>query len=380
MLVISLKFRHTRDMVSAMTIGKKYQVGISLIELMIALTLGLLIMAGLTTILINNVRTRNDIERANQKIENGRYAMQLLTDDLRNVGYLAEFNPGILATPTAKPDPCAFGLPTLSTALPIAVQGYDNPASAVVPTCLNDVKPNTDILVVRRASACATAFGTSLGDPGCDPLVSGAPYFQASTCSNATELNSTTTTNYYRLDTNTANLDRHQKNCTNVAGSGTLAPIHQYRTHIYFIANNDKNGDGIPTLKRAELVGGATGFTIVPLVEGIQDLQIEYGLDNPTSTTGAPTVYTANPDTYLACTAITTPPCTVYWQNTVSAKIYLLARNVTKTAGYQDTKSYSMGLNAAGTAYIDGPYYDQYMRNAYESVVRLNNTAGRNTP
>src|SRR3546814_6579575 len=64
--------------------------------------------------------------------------------------------------------------------------------------------------------------------------------------------------------------------------------------HIYFLANNDKPGDGIHTLKRAEL--GAAGFTIVPLVEGIDALQFEFGID--TNGDGNPDAYTADPDSY----------------------------------------------------------------------------------
>ena len=335
--------------------------GYTIIELMVAIALGLLILAGLTTIFESNIRARSEIERASQQADNGRYALQLLADELRNAGYLAEFNPRPLTTPATKSDPCATALTTLNTALPLAVQGYDNGANA--PTCLSDVKTGTDILVVRRASTCA------VGDANCDAQINGAPYFQASGCSSATELSSANVANYYALDTNPANLTLHQKDCA------TLAAIHQYRTHIYFVANNDKSGDGIPTLKRAEL--SASGFSIVPLVEGIEKLQLEYGIDTSVPTSGAPAVFTADPDSYNGCTGAT---CVGYWRNTVAAKIYLLARNTTASAGYADGKTYSLGLKADGTPNTTGPFNDQYKRHAYESTVRLNNTAGRNTP
>ena len=78
-----------------------------------------------------------------------------------------------------------------------------------------------------------------------------------------------------------------------------MANVYQYRTHIYFVANNDKAGDGIPTLKRAEL--GVAAFSIVPLVEGVENLQIEYGLDTSVPTAGTPAVYKADTDNYNAC-------------------------------------------------------------------------------
>ena len=163
-------------------------------------------------------------------------------------------------------------------------------------------------------------------------------YFQASSCNSPTELGSGNVATYYVLDTNAASFTLHQKDCV------TAAVQYQYRTHIYFVANNDKPGDGIPTLKRAEL--GAGAFTIVPLVEGIENLQIEYGIDTAVPTTGSPAVYTADPDSYngLRRARHCRPP----GANTVAAKINVLARNTTPTQGYVDTKVYSLGLKSDG--------------------------------
>jgi prepilin-type N-terminal cleavage/methylation domain len=362
-----------------------HQSGYTIIELMIAITLGLLLLAGLTTVFVQNNQSSNEIERVNQQAENGRYAMQLLTSDLSNAGYLAEFNPTALTTPIAKPDPCLTTVSDLKSALPLAIQGYDNDnVTSSTLSCISDLRAGTDILVVRRASNCA------VGDAGCDAVVSGTPYFQASTCSSAAELSSSNISNYYVLDTNTANLTLHKKDCNPPTTAGTIAPYHQYLTHIYFIANNDKTGDGIPTLKRAEL--GSSGFTIIPLVEGIENLQTEYGIDGintdgtVSTITGSPAVFKADPDSLHSCNSASTPTCTFYWRNTVAAKIYLLARNLTTTAGYNDQKTYYLGLKADGTVNSVSSssdavaYPSAYKRHVYTSVVRLNNVAGRNTP
>jgi type IV pilus assembly protein PilW len=88
-------------------------------------------------------------------------------------------------------------------------------------------------------------------------------------------------------------------------------------------------------------------------------------------------VYTTNPDNYVPCAASPTN-C---WRNTVAAKINVLARNTTTTQGYVDGKVYTLGLKFDGvTANTVGPFNDAYKRHAYESVVKLNNPAGRNTP
>ncbi|MGH8561634.1 MAG: PilW family protein, partial [Nevskiales bacterium] len=63
------------------------QSGFSLVELMIAITLSLIILAALSAIFVTSSRARDEIARANQQIENGRYAMQILSDDLQLAGY-----------------------------------------------------------------------------------------------------------------------------------------------------------------------------------------------------------------------------------------------------------------------------------------------------
>jgi len=337
--------------------------GYSIIELMVAITISLIVLAALVGLFAGNSRERGEIERANQQTENGRYALQIIGDDLRDAGYFVSFNPGTVAGPNAQlvipaalPNACAVDVPTLNSAVAIAVQGYDNGANA--PACVADLRAGTDILVVRRASTCA------VGSAGCDPQVAGDVYLQVSGC--GTEFSAGT---YYALDSNAGNLNLHQKDCA------TAALIYQFRSHVYFVANNDKPGDGIPTLKRAEL--GAGAFNIVPLVEGVENLQLEYGLDTTVPTTGSPAVYTADPSSYNGCAPAT---CVSYWRNTVTAKINVLTRSLTTTQGYADAKTYALGLTAAGGANTVGPFNDGYKRHVYYSVARLNNPAGRNSP
>ncbi|TLY93276.1 MAG: prepilin-type N-terminal cleavage/methylation domain-containing protein [Gammaproteobacteria bacterium] len=344
--------------------------GYTLVELMVSMAIGLIILAALVSLFAGNSRERGEIERANQQTENGRYALQIIRDDLRSAGYLATFNPGTVAGPNAQlttpatlPDACAADVPTLTTAMAVPVQGYDQGASA--PGCLVDLRAGTDILVVRRASTCA------VGAAGCDPQVPGDIYLQASGC--GTETGAGT---YFALDSNLASLTLHLKDCV------TVAPLYQYRTHIYFIANDDKPGDGIPTLKRAELGVdglGANAFNIVPLVEGVENLQLEYGLDTTVPTTGTPAVYTADPSRYNGCVP---GPCNVVsnWRNTVTVKINVLTRSITPTQGYVDSKTYTLGLNAAGAANVVAPLNDGYKRHAYSSVAMLYNTVARNSP
>ena len=319
------------------------QNGVSLIELMVSITLGLLILLGLTTIFVNNSKTQTEIEKNNRQQENGRYAMQLLADDVRTAGYFDIYF--VKTAPTALPSsPCAVDLPTLDAAMAFHVQGYDNSNGGL--TCITDVKANTDVLVVRHAATCRSANPV---DANCDSLVDGPVFLQVSGCQDDLPTG-------HVLANTTASFTLKTAAC-----DGTkLAPISRLRTNIYFIANNNVAGDGMPTLKRAELTHSGVDivFSIVPLVDGIENLQVLYGLASGTAA-GTPSSYDVAPST------------AANWWNVMAVKISLLSRNESESAGYNDAKTYDL----SGTTV--GPFNDKYRRHVYSSTVSLSNPAGR---
>lgn len=346
----------------------RLQAGFSLIELMIAITIALLILAAMSWIFVGNSRSRAEAERSGQQLENGSYAMKTLTFDLQMAGYWAEYNVGLaiasgeLPTPAVLPDPCSTNLADLRAGIPLPIQGYDENPTTVL-TCISDRLTDTDVLVIRRASGCVA------GTANCAPAAGGGgAYFQASTCDNDMELESLNPADKYRLDTVPAKLDRHKKDCT------TPAEQREVLTQIYFVAANDQAGDGIPTLKRAELDSGA--WTVASVAQGVENMQIEYGID--TSGDRVPDVFEPDPINYVpgapACAAI---PCVSNFQNTTAANVHLLVRNPTRTAGHEDTKSYTLGLRADGSAYTVAAANDSYKRHVYTGAIRLMNPSIR---
>ena len=333
------------------------QYGLSIVELMVALTIGLIVLAAMSGVFIGSNHARNEMQKSTQQQENGRYAAQLLSDNLMLAGYLAEFNPTPLTTPAALPDPCATSIADLLTALPLHVQGINN--GATTPTCISDLKAGTDILVVRRVSSCVA------GAADCDAYVAGTPHFQASLCtptdgSNVELAHAMTNdadyaAHYFALSNTALDFTRRKTDCV------TQADIQRYLVYIYYIANNNESGDGIPTLKRAQL--GADAFAIVPQVDGIEDMQIEYGIDN--NNDGSPDAYTP------------APAATSDWRNVVTARIHLLARNSRTTQNYIDNRSYTMGREADGTNKVLGPLNDGYKRHVYSTTVQLANPSWR---
>jgi type IV pilus assembly protein PilW len=334
--------------------------GMSLVELLVAIGIGALIVAAMAILFANNSRSRSETERGSRQIENGRYALEVLRSDLLHAGYYAEFDPAELVQPAAKPDACATDIASIRSALAVHVQGYDNVIAATL-TCLNDVKAGTDVVVIRRVSNCV------VGSAGCTGVAAGAAAFQTSLCNAIGELGSLDVANHYRLDTDAAAFTLKKRNCTDIADK------RRYVQRMYYIGNNDRAGDGIPTLKVAELSGGA--FSVSSLVQGIENLQLEYGLD--TNANGDTDLYTANPDLYLACDATTTPTCVGHWASVVSTKLFVLSRSVDPSPGYVDAKTYVLGRKANGDANEFSGLAPGYKRKVFQEVVRLQNPSGR---
>jgi len=328
------------------------QRGLSLVELMVAMVIGSLVLLALSSIFLSSNRSSLEMRKSTQQQENGRYASQLLYDDLMLAGYLSEFDSSPLTSPAAAPDICATDMTTLLAGLPLHVQGENN--SAVTPSCLSDLKIGTDIIVVRRASTCVA------GSANCAAFLAGAPHFQASLCTptdgsgaelaHAASNNADYAAYYFAFSGALADFTRRKTSC-----GTTQADIHRYLVHIYFIANNNVAGDGIPTLKRAEI--GAGGFAIVPLVDGIENMQVEYGVD--TNSDGVP-------DSYKS-----TPASVAEWRGAMSARVHLLARNTVTTQGYKDTRTYVLGDET-----VD-PSNDGYKRHVYSTAVQFVNPSWR---
>lgn len=335
--------------------------GLSLVELMISMALGLIILAAVTTVFSNTSASRNELERTSRQIENGRYAVEILSDDLRLAGFAGELDVAVLPAPTALPDPCSTTATEWPAALPIHVQGYDNGAGA--PACLPALQAGADVLVVRRVKTCVA------GVAGCQAATAGQPYIQVSLCN--TEM---ATTPYVLGPQGATNFNLTIRGCATAAG------LRQYLVNIYFISTN--NGavpaQNVPTLMRMELTGA--GWVQTPLVEGIEQLNLEYGID--TNGDGNADAYTADPTAYVftytnpACAG----PCPARnWANVVTARFHLLARNIDASPGYTDNKTYNLGLDAAGAAvtYTPAGGDRSFRRHVYSGLVRIVNPAGR---
>lgn len=334
------------------------QQGLTLIELMIGLTIGLVLVAGLATLFANSSKTTDEMQKTARLFENGRYAVDLLNEDLNHGGFYAD----VLATagtPSyALPGACAVNVPDLGWApavgataatVPVPVMGLTSAQAATLP-CLLNHKANTPAIVIHRLDTTAVSPVAAVS----------APYLQTSRCSTAPET--------FMIATGTGtNATFPLQN----VGCLTVATVRKYISRVYYIAScNECTGAGIdtiPTLKRAELNG--TQISVTPLVEGIEDMAFEYGFD--TNFGGNTTKFDGAPDVYLSGLSGTALANDNKWENVVSVRTYILSRDTEITAGFTENKTYSMGL--AGTR---GPFTDKYKRRSYSITSNLTNVSG----
>lgn len=382
---------------------KLCQAGFSLVELMVALVIGLIITIALGNLFLNITRANDELAKANSQIENGRFAIQLLQNDIVHAGFWGAYVPqfddlSYTATPTGVPatvpDPClvysaAWTSTYKASLVAIPVQSYSGTppsGSGCITNLATNKKASTDVLVVRHAETCVP------GDSNCEADVAGKLYFQASLCE--LEIQSA---NPYILDTSSFTL--HKRDCVGTGApaalpitAGSIAEKRKFISNIYYVRDYAQTvGDNIPTLMASQfdLSGGVLVHqSAVPLIEGIEGFNVEFGIDNLSDTGAAVDYATAitwadplnlispinrgngAPDAFVRCT--TAVPCTAdQLINVVAVKVYVLARADRVSPGYTDTKTYALGSTTLG------PYNDGFKRHVFSTTVRINNVSSR---
>jgi type IV pilus assembly protein PilW len=298
----------------------------------------------LLVVLANASSNGQNLNRVSVQVETGRYVSELLTEDLRLAGFYGEL-PLSTATYTV-PDPCnanpnPAGSPNWSSApfkLPAPVRGY---GAGDLLGCLGNRKAGTDALAMRRVTAETTAVNALAA-------TNTQHYVQYSYCETdpvGTKL---------VFGSAKAGFTLRNRGCT------APNPLRAYVSRVYYVASCNRcagAGDGIPTLKRADLINGV--ITEVALAEGVEHLRFEYGFD--TNTDGSA-------DTYA--TAEQAAAAGLSWENAVSVKAHFITRSLLKADGSNLATAQSFALGSTGTVDFAA---DGYTRRAYTTVIRLIN-------
>ncbi|MEO8019280.1 MAG: PilW family protein [Pseudomonadota bacterium] len=336
------------------------QKGFSLIELMVSITIGLILLAGVLSIFFSSRVTFSTNERTARLQENGRVALDILTHDIRSAGYQG----------------CARGVPfnnNLKTPTSLLwnyifpVQGYENDGAGVftpalgltlAPTAVND----SDVVVVRSATRDGrstrleknmTTFADSLEVFNTGTGTLGAGVYMISDC-NAADIFQATSYVAGPPATMTRNI------ISGTPGNSTTdlgylyqvgARIVPLQTIVYYVGVDATTGE--PGLYRQ--IGTATAQL---LIEGVQALQISYGEDTDNDRVA---------NFYRSATNV------VNWNNIISVNLSMLIRSE-QYGTATDPKSYVMLTAAVGGKTL-GAYNDRRQRMMFTTTAALRNRA-----
>ena len=316
----------------------------SIIELLIAMTAGLILLGGVLQVFVSNQQGSRLINSLGSQQDNSRVALRIMTKAIRSSGHWGGVDdisvPGLSLTASGNCNESWI------TNFDEPVRGYDGAATigaTSFPTnCIasSDYVANTDILVVRYADPDDTVASASVG-----------------TGSNANKIFLRSVIGSSSVGTR-GELFKGSTGFTLGSGDPMGTYNYAYRSDIYFLRPcSEKIGsscsDGIPTLVRMRLESGA--LTVQPIVENIEQLQFEFGSDTNADGTA---------DRYDAAGSVTN------WSNVISVRFNIVARNDTQDSTYTDSSTYSL----SGGYNYDVPTSDEsYRRRVYTRVIQIRN-------
>jgi type IV pilus assembly protein PilW len=253
----------------------KLQSGFTLVEIMVAMVLSLLLGVAIVTVFVNNSHSFNQDDNVMRMQDDARFALQQIAFDLSMAGHYAELlSPAAVTLDTNLTvgmdcGPAAVPNWTYQTTQPatgdsLSLIAIDNVTSAQVVaghSCFlaDEVAPGTDVVSIKRVAGAEAAV-----------FRDGAIYL--------------------RTNGTVALLYREPLTGTPAIPIALPRTEWEYRPAIYYIRQYAYAlGDNIPTLCRKVLGGAGPSMLTECIATGVEDLQIEYGID--TSGDGNPNVH-----------------------------------------------------------------------------------------
>ena len=371
--------------------------GVSLVEMMIALVIGMIIMLGVIQIFAASQTASRLSEGASRVQENARFAMDFLERDLRMAGHMGCVNDQAHIVKNLG-DPVNHMAASAATGsgspldFSVSIQGYEAPNTAPggvltlggawtapnLPKSINLVPApagGSDVLVLRFLGAdgvpvnqIALNGGTSTVTGAVDPMkrlvkdgVGTPTLFGIADCGHA--------------DVFAGSLDGNTVKATGVDLTRyTTQPTGQtmlYRAEslVYYIGLNATTG--VNGLRRARADSTGAYATNEEVVEGIENLQLMFGLDT-TPIIGITTPPVGSVTQSAVASDVTTATDAAgagQWLRVGQVKVGLLAVSPDRSSSVAPTNRPSvLGVEFAPAASNDGRY-----RSGYEVSVALRN-------
>lgn len=316
-----------------MKFASNKQTGVSMIELMIAMVIGLVLMLAMVSLFTQNRASYKQNERIARMQEDARFALNEMARDLAMTNYFGRLidtgttvQDGSLAIST---DCGPAGTPNWIYEIGSYLTQVDNATGATASgqfSCVSagEVVAGSDIVGIKRTAGSTTT-----------PLTNNNVYLKSNGVVGL--------------------LLKHPENSPPAAPVPAPFDHWEYTPTIYYVRNFFQDAsDGIPTLcrKLLDTTGVIPTVTDDCLAPGIEDMQIEFGLDTDANGTA---------DQYV------NSPTAAQLGQVLSVKVYLLARSVEADQNYTNDKSFQIG---------NKPAYqpnDNFYRRVYSTTVLLRN-------
>jgi type IV pilus assembly protein PilW len=310
-----------------------HQGGVTLVELLVSVVIGLLLLGGLFQIYLSSKQSYNAQEQLARMQESGRFAMDIITRDLRRAGFWGGNVDVNTVTGTPGPATPAHSCGVTNDwgrMIRWRVSGLNNQNTGY--TCATGYLDDTDILTIRYASPQPLPPGAALADAG---LYLRSTLFLS-------RLMTGVTADANLIPPTDAGTPEH-----------LLATVRPIFSNAYFVADSGRtcNGEIIPALHRVRL-DPQTGLPLAPeeVASGVEQLQVRYLHGNA----------------YVDANAIGTD-----WVNVRAVRVWLLVRGECPEPGLNSAGPYVMG----DTTWP--PDADNFRRQLYVSTVMLRNSLVR---
>ena len=343
--------------------------GFSLVELMIAMVLGLVLMGGVIQVFLTTKQAYNLNEEMAWIQENARFSVGFMAEDLRMAGYYGCASRSS-SVANVLDDPGASWVTDFGK----GIFGYDgddnNFPTATFPRPVTSTLPNsvpkTDVFTIHKADL-DNAFQVTGHNSNSAVISVESPHnftegtiLIVSDCHHSAVFQ-TTAPQTQKVNHNSGN-SVSPGNCTKGLGLrfvcsangtgytyGSDAFLMRAIGHAYYI---DEASNGVPSLYRESLDTGGSTTTAEEMVQGVENMQIQYGLDKDGDFI---------PDRYVDADGVAADE----WEtDVVSARITLLLRSLTELASEPQAFSY------LGTSYTPT---DKHVRRVYSTTVKLRN-------
>lgn len=300
---------------------RRRECGLSLIELMVALTIGAVLIFGATQVYINSRKSYGINESVARLQETARYAMSVIEPDIRMSNFWGLLKGAAVIANQARQviDPVA----PVAAGAPANICGR-NFATDLATNLQGD--NNSYVLSATRAAGCDNLIDVVTGAAWPTTAMATADTL---TVRRASVFISPSTAGFLQVCSS-----RIAGRLISDGSACTAAPAGQLDNLIvntYYIDRNSAQAANLPALRRKVLMstGGAPVFRDQEIIPGVEDMQIQFGID-PAGNTGVATRY-VNPNGVPAGAQI------------VAVRVWLLVRADVAETGFTDNRVYQYG-------------------------------------